>query len=166
MDESNITSTQILNSTIVVPPNIINRNIDTSLNNILKRKLETKCIDEGYVIKGSVKIISRSNGIYDKYNNDGNFKYFIQYTVNICKPCPEDIISCVVEDINKAGIVGLKSSHQNHAVNIKVIIPTEYYKFNKLSINDINIGDTIFCKVIAIRLKYGEDSLLAICRGI
>jgi len=166
MTESNIISSHIMNRDIIVPPNIINRNIDTSLNNILKKKIEEKCIDEGYVIKGSVKIIKRSSGIYDKYNNDGNFKYNIHYNVLICRPHKEDIISFEVSDINKAGIIGVKSVVDKYNINIKVIIPTEYFKINKLDIKTINIGDTLFCQVVAIRFKYNDNSILVISKGV
>lgn len=166
MQESNIISSHIMNRDIIVPPNIINRNIDTSLNNILKKKIEEKCIDEGYVIKGSVKIIKRSSGLYDKYNNDGNFKYNIHYNVLICRPHKEDIISFEVSDINKAGIIGVKSVVDKYNINIKVIIPTEYFKINKLDINTINIGDTLLCQVVAIRFKYNDNSILVISKGV
>jgi DNA-directed RNA polymerase subunit E'/Rpb7 len=166
MQESNIVSSHILNRDLIVPPNIINRNIDTSLNNILKRRIEEKCIDVGYVIKGSVKIVKRSAGLYDKYNNDGNFKYNIDYNVFICRPHKEDIIECVVEDTNKAGIIANKMNAGKYPVNIKVIIPTEYFKMNKLDIASINIGDPIFCQVIASRFKYDDNSILVIARGV
>lgn len=166
MEESNIISSHILNRDLIVPPNIINRNIDTSLNNLLKRRIEEKCIDEGYVIKGSVKIVNRSAGLYDKYNNDGNFKYNIDYNVMICRPHKEDIISCIVEDTNKAGIIGNKLTSGKHPVNIKVIIPTEYFKMNKLDISTISIGDTLYCKVLATRIKYDDNSILVIARGV
>jgi len=166
MQESNIVSSQILNRDLIVPPNIINRNIDTSLNNILKKRIEEKCLDVGYVIKGHVKIVNRSVGLYDKYNNDGNFKYNIDYNVLICRPHKEDIIECVVEDTNKAGIIANKMNAGPYPVNIKVIIPTEYFKMNKLEISSINIGDSIFCQVIACRFKYGDNSILIIARGV
>ena len=166
MEESNIVSAHILNRDIIVPPNIINRNIDTSLNNILKKRIEEKCIDVGYVIKGSVKIVNRSHGLYDKYNNDGNFKYNIDYNVLICRPHKEDIISCVVEDTNKAGIIANKLITGKYPINIKVIIPTEYFKVNKVDFSTVNIGDTIYCQVIATRFKYNDNSVLVIARGI
>lgn len=168
--ESDIVSTQILNSDLIVPPNIINRNIDTSLLNILKKKIEDKCLSEGYIIKGSTKIIERSTGIYDKFNNDGNFKYNITFSVLVCLPVKEDILLCIIEDINKAGIVANKLTHQitnkQHPINIKVIIPTEYFRFNNLPIESYDIGDELYVKVVASRLKYNDNSILVIARGL
>ena len=166
MDETNIISEQIINSDLIVPPNIINRNIDTSLLNMLKKKIEGKCISEGYVIKGSLKIVNRSKGIFDKYNNDGNFKYNIDYSVKICKPSKEDILICQVEDINKAGIVANKLFYKKIPINIKIIIPNDYYKFAKKDISTINIGDIIKCQVVNKRFKYNDDSIMVIARGL
>lgn len=164
--ESDIVSKQILTTDLIVPPNIINRNIDTSLLNILKKKIEDKCLVEGYIIKGSTKIIERGVGVYDKFNNDGNFKYNITYSVLVCLPVKSDIIYCEVEDINKAGIVANKLLYKKHPINIKVIIPTEYFRFNKQPIESINIGDGIYIKVMATRLKYNDTSILVIARGL
>ena len=166
MDESNIITSQIINTDLIVPPNIINRNIDTSLKNILKKKIEGKCINEGYVVNGSLKIIKRSSGIFDKFNNDGNFKYNIDYAVKICKPGKEDILSCQVEDINKAGIVANKLSYKKDPIKIKIIIPNDYFKTAKQSINEINIGDIIMCQVVGVRFKYNDDSIMVIGRGL
>ena len=165
-EKTNIYTKVLLTRSVSLECKHINAKLTNTLLHILNSTVNGKCIDEGYVIKGSVKIIKRSSGIYDKYNNDGNFKYNIHYNVLICRPHKEDIISFEVSDINKAGIIGVKSVVDKYNINIKVIIPTEYFKINKLDIKTINIGDILFCQVVAIRFKYNDNSILVISKGV
>ena len=82
----------ILETNILLPCNIINKNIDEILLNILKNKIGNKCIKEGYVDKDSIEIVRRSLGKIDSNNLLGNLLYDIEYKANICIPLQLQIL--------------------------------------------------------------------------
>ena len=95
----------ILTDTIFLKPRDINNQLDTTILNNLKKKLEGYCIEAGYVMHNTVEIISRTLGINNPANFDGNVMYNIRYSALTCSPSVGQVIVCKVGSIDKSQIV-------------------------------------------------------------
>ena len=85
-------TTQILSISLGLSADEINGNIENTILFKLKKQLEGKCIREGFVIPGSVEIVSRSAGTAQLSHFNANFMFHIRYSAKICNPV-EGIIS-------------------------------------------------------------------------
>jgi DNA-directed RNA polymerase subunit E'/Rpb7 len=104
--ENNIYFNCVLKKKIVVQSKFLNENIDTYIETYLKKKIETSCIDEGYVKKDSVKIIKKSVGMLLGSKFTGDITYIVCYTADVCNPVVGNMMDCKVKFINKLGILG------------------------------------------------------------
>ncbi len=95
----------MLTDTIYLKPYEINRNVDATILSNLKRKLEGKCIEPGFVVPDSVNIISRTLGITNPANLDGNVIYNIRYSASVCNPAVGQIVICTVGSTDKSQVV-------------------------------------------------------------
>lgn len=107
----NIYYTQIFTEKEQLEPKNIVNDINSSLLEKIKEKLEGKCCKLGYVQRGSVKILERSIGRVDSSHFSGNIIFDLKIETKICNPTEGDIISdCKVIGKNKMGIMCEKDS--------------------------------------------------------
>ena len=59
----------------------------------------------GYIKPDSVKLLSRTKGYSIAGNFNGDIEYSVKYEAELCNPIKDQIIKCVVLDINKMGIL-------------------------------------------------------------
>ena len=164
---------QKLSKKINIEPNELNKNINETIYLKLIELNEGFCIDEGYIIKNSIKIINKSMGHIINLNNKSVIQYIINYSAIIISPKENDIINCYIDNINKLGIIAyiklceLVNTIDNISINLDnsldslinspliIIIP-------ETDIDDIdkyNKNDNINIKVNAVRIKYNSDKI-------
>jgi hypothetical protein len=112
VDDTNLqTSNKELYKTIVkedyiyLKPTDLNFKIDNIILSKLKRKIEGKCIKEGYIIPDSVIIQTRTLGMINNASFDGMTTYKVTFTCNICNPINGQIIRCKVGNIDKSQVI-------------------------------------------------------------
>lgn len=66
----------------------------------IKKEVEEKCIEDGYVKKNSVNIVSISCGLFQA----DKIKYTVSYECLICLPSEGMPIRCVAKSISNGGI--------------------------------------------------------------
>jgi len=95
-----IYSSILLTRKIRVPFRIIGRNIKDTLEHILSTIVEGKCMAEGFIRPGSVRVLTYSNGyLYGKYA-----LFDLVYECQSCSLVEGMVFSCVVKNISLAGI--------------------------------------------------------------
>ena len=99
--------------TVSITPNEINNNIDENLKKRIKGMVEGKCIREGYVRPGSVDILRKSRGTMMMNQFNGNIKYNVQYSCDICDPKEGMEIKCRILNINKNGCFSIRSKRSS-----------------------------------------------------
>jgi DNA-directed RNA polymerase subunit E'/Rpb7 len=167
--KSNISylSNQILSDSIHLSPNELNvDNITESIIKLLINKNENTCNEIGYVIKNTVKLISKQLGELINIGNKNQIIYNVKYSSTILKPTEGDIIECYIENINKMGLLCYiklgdilnEYDGENNMTDspLIIIIPLNLIKNN---INDYNIKQKIKIKVNATRNKYKSDKI-------
>ena len=108
--------------------------IDALLEEKLQKKLEGKCSRHGFVVSGTLKVMSRSMGAMERARFTGNILYHIQAEAEVLNPPDGFILEGVVIRKNKMGMYVSYSTDKEDA--IRVIVP-----------RDLHIGDEAFEKV-------------------
>ncbi len=96
--------------------------------NKLKKEIEGRCIREGYVKVGSLKILSRSLGRINQAYFTGLPVYDIKFQAEICNPPIGSIIECVIKDQTKMGLVCQINDQDNP---LDIVIPSQWHFDNK-----------------------------------
>ena len=108
--------------------------IDALLEEKLQKKLEGKCSRHGFVVSGTLKVMSRSMGAMERARFTGSMLYHIQAEAEVLNPPDGFILEGVVIRKNKMGMYVSYSTDKEDA--IRVIVP-----------RDLHIGDEAFEKV-------------------
>lgn len=147
-----------MNEKIGIKPFEISRGVDIMelIENKLKKKLEGKCIKQGYVKKNSVKIINRSIGAISVGHFTGDIVYKVKVCVEICNPPEGELISCQIKNINKMGI--LASLNHEEETPLMILLPRHQHQENEL-FKELTIGDNIIVEIIGKKFELNDTKI-------
>jgi DNA-directed RNA polymerase subunit E'/Rpb7 len=138
--------TRILSENIQLMPKTLNSyDLDKVIIDILKRKVEGKCISDGFIKLDSVEIVSRSLGCMENHVFNGSVSYFIKYKAEICSPVMGQIIECYVGD-EETSPVEIYLFRENYVGN------AEYASLRQ--------GDRVAVRVQKTQVEFGNDKIL------
>ena len=153
-------SSHYINTTIqqniTIPSNQLNENIDDMILDKIKDKIGNRCIKDGYVNRDTIKILSRTFGKINTSHFNGNIKFEVLLSVDICNPLEGEKTRCKVISINKMGILA-----ENNPLTI--VIARQHHS-DKSDLDNIHIGDTIEATIIAKRFELYDDKITVICQ--
>ena len=145
----NVYSRSLITINISLPINVIGKNLEQTIEQTVISMVEGKCIVEGYVKNGSVKINTYSSGIVK-----GNIILFdVVYECDICFPVAGMKLNCVAKNITKAGIRA-ESSETNESPFVLFIARDHH--FSNEYFNSIKEDDRFVAKVIAQRFELND----------
>ena len=151
---NNLYYENILTHKISLSSNMLSKNLDYYILDILKEKIGNKCINEGYVDKDSIEIIKRSIGKLDSNNINGNIDFIVNFKANICNPLLNNIIDCVVDDNNKIGIIALNKP-------LDIVLSKRHHQ-NKEPFKILKKNDRILVKVIDKTFNLYDNSIIVL----
>jgi len=150
----------LLTKSVVLPFNVIGKNLDETLESYIHSNFEGKCVVEGYVRPNSTKIIKYSSGTIIR---GINVKFEVVFECDLCYLVEGMIVQCVSKNIVKAGIraesavdvpspidVFIAKDH-NYAQNAQ----TQYF-------SSIKEGDKINVRVIGQRFELNKNYISVI----
>lgn len=138
---------------IHLPISSLGNNINSILEAIISKQIAGKCIPEGYVKPGSIKILTYSNG-----NIIGNTIVFkVIFECLVCCPVEGMHINAVVKNVTKAG-VRAEILDENSPLVI-FIARDHHYKMPYFS--SLKVNDSIKVRVIGQRFEL-EDTYISI----
>lgn len=146
----------VLMKKIIIEAKYLNENLNEHIEYYLKKKVEGKCINEGYVKEDSLKILKRSIGKLNGSRFAGDITFEIAYTVNLCNPVIGNILDCKVKFINKLGLLGNNGP-------LEIIISKEFHQ-NEDSLNKISINDMIKVQVIGKKFSLNDKEIIVIAK--
>jgi len=150
-------------------PSQITGNIDDFILENLTKKIKSKTVENGIVIK-VYRLIDYDYGIIDKANLMGTTVYTVKYECLLCSPVKDLEIICILDNIVKGYLIG-----NNGPVTIAVQysnIDTHKFSVNGNSITHIKSGKEIskndYIKVLVINVNsnMGENNIITICKLI
>jgi DNA-directed RNA polymerase subunit E'/Rpb7 len=164
MDEANqnyeLYKTVILTDSIFLKPKLISSRMDETILDCLRKKVEGKCIEPGYVLPDTVSIISRTLGMNNPSNFEGVLTYNIKYSASVCNPAVGQIVICQVADMDKSQIV-CYIHHEPRKSPLEIYLP----KQNHIGVTEymmIKIGDIIKVKIAGSKFSTNETQITCI----
>jgi DNA-directed RNA polymerase subunit E'/Rpb7 len=145
----------IITKKLSIPIKYVGANIKQVLEEILKKEFEGKCCIDGYVKKGSSKIITYSCG-----NIHGNVAIFtIVFEYLVCNPPNGMRISCIVNNITNAGIMGVANNSDVSPVNIFI---ARDHHYNIPYFSQLKNEDIVMIRVIGQRFELNDSAVFII----
>ena len=144
-----IFSNNIITRKITIPFNSIGSNIKEILVTKLINSLEGKCVNEGYIKKQSINVLSYSSGVIE--NNSVVFDVVLQ--AFICKPVEGITIKCIVQNVTKAGIRATYGKEEDSPV---IVFIARDHNYKKPEFSNIKINDEIIIRVIGTRYELND----------
>ena len=150
--------TRILSENIQLMPKMLNTyDLDKVIIDILKKKVEGKCISDGFIKLDSVEIVSRSLGHMENHVFNGSVSYFIKYKAEICAPVMGQIIECYVETNDETNSVCYVGDADTSPVEIYLF--REHYLGNA-EYAALKKGKKIIAKVLEPHIEFGAEKVL------
>ena len=155
--DNNLYNEILLLENVFVAPDKFNNKINTHIEELLKNKVEQKCIAEGYVKKDTVQILKKSVGNLKGSQFNGYINYELKYKAQICSPKNGSIIKCKVKLVNnKLGVLGSNGP-------LTIIVAKQLHNNPEL-LDEINIDDIIEIKVIESKYSLNDKEIKIIAK--
>lgn len=128
--------------------------IDDLILKKLKESIEKRCSEHGYVLPGSVELISRSMGYYEHARFTGEAVYYVKSKGRVLYPA--DGIRVIGEVIRKNKL-GLYVVHRDDAIRIQV--PRDLHLGNE-EFDQVEIGDKVEIELKKSRFQINDMYIL------
>ena len=148
----------LLTRKIVVPINLIGKNLDEVIEEYIHNNFEGKCITEGYVKPRSTKIVRYSSGLVER---GSNVVFEVVFECDICFPVEGMLISCVVKNVVKAGV---RAESSSDVPSPFVVFIAKDHRLSSHQLNELQVGDIITAKVIGQRFELNDKSISIIAK--
>ncbi len=130
--------------------------VETVLTEKLQQRLEGRCSRHGYVIPGTLKVLSRSMGSLEKGRFTGSIIFHVQAEGKVLNPPDGAIIEGVVIRKNK---MGMYVSFMDDA--IRVIIPRDLHIGDE-AFETVEIGEKVEVEVKKSRFQVNDPYILSV----
>ena len=135
--------------------------IDSVLTDKLQRKLEGKCSRHGFVISGSLKVLSRSMGNMERGRFTGNMLFYIQAEADVLNPPEGTELDGIVIRKNKMGMYVSYNVNDGENEAIRIIIPRDLHIGNEV-FEKVEIGETVRVQIKKSRFQINDPYILSI----
>ena len=146
---------------IPLTPKDLNRLADITVEDILIEKLRTKiegrCSKHGYVIPGTLEVLSRSMGHVETGRFTGDVVYQVQSQGGVINPSDGTILQGEIIKKNKMGL------YVEYKDAIRVLLPRDLHIANE-EFENLQIGATIELEIKKSRFQVNDPYIL--CVGI
>jgi hypothetical protein len=140
---------------IILPVTAIGKNLLQTLENTITKIVGGKCIVEGYVKPGSIRVITFSSGIV----KGENIIFDVVFNCEVCYPVSGMKLNCVAKNITKAGIRA-ESVDEQPSPFILFVARDHYYASEYF--NSIEENDKFVARIIAQRFELNDKYISVI----
>ena len=148
-ETKNVYSLSQITQTIMLPINAIGKDLHQTIERTIGSIVEGKCIVEGFVKTGSVRVITYSSGVI-KANN---VVFDVVFECSVCFPVAGMLLNCVAKNITKAG-VRAESSEETPSPFVLFVARDHYYSSDYF--NSIEEKEKFVARVIAQRFELND----------
>ena len=151
-------STAFFERKISLTPKELNEVKTQPLEDLLIKKakviMENKCSEQGFVLPGSIKLLSRSMGYFEAARFTGDVIYYVKLEGSIVYPA--DGVKIIGEVIRK-NKMGLYINYKNA---IRIQVPRDLHLGNE-EYDSIQIGDMVNIELKRSKFAIHDDFILA-----
>jgi len=158
-EPKNVYGISQITKTIMLPINAIGKNIHQTIERVISSMVEGKCIVEGYVKAGSIRVITFSSGLL----KGENVLFDVVFECEVCYPVAGMLLNCVAKNITKAGIRA-ESSEETPSPFVLFIARDHYYSSDYF--NSIEENDKFVARVIAQRFELNDKYVSIIAEPV
>jgi DNA-directed RNA polymerase subunit E'/Rpb7 len=136
---------------------------DDLLKEKLQIKLEGKCSRHGYVISGTLNVLSRSMGVMERGRFTGSILYYIQAEADVLNPPEGEVIEGVVIRKNKMGMYVSYNVKENEseAEALRVIVPRDLH-IGSEEFENVEIGERVNVQIKKSRFQINDPYILSV----
>jgi hypothetical protein len=151
-------TTAFFEKKINLTPSDFNKVKTNSIEDLLfaksKNLMENKCSEQGFVLPGSVKLISRSMGYFEQGRFTGDAVYYVKLEGTVVYPA--DSIRVIGEVIrkNKMGL------YVDYRKAIRIQVPRDLHIGN-MEYDSVDVGDTIEVELKRSKFQINDPYILA-----
>ena len=151
-------STAFFEKKINLTPGEFNEVKKESIDNLLERKakdlVENKCSEQGFVLPGTVKLLSRSMGYFEAARFTGDAIYYVKLQGKVIYPA--DGVRVVGEVIrkNKMGL------YVDYRKAIRIQVPRDLH-IGSEEYEDVEVGDKIEIELKRSKFQINDQYILA-----
>lgn len=156
--ELDIFMSSMITKRISLPMSSIGSNIKPILEQLIAIQIEGKCIVEGYIKPGSVKILTFSNGMLQS----DNVIFEVVFECLVCSPVEGMLVDAVSKNITKAGI---RAEYDSQPSPIEVFVARDHH-YKSSYFNSIKEGDKIRVRIIGQRFELNDKYISIIAELI
>jgi len=146
--ETGIYTTSLITRKISINIIYIGNRLQETIEKEISSNVEGKCIVEGFVKSGSIKIMTYSSGILKADNVEFN----VVFECMICSPVEGMHINCIARNITKAGIRAETSETPNPVV---IFIARDHH-YMSTYFSEVKEDDEINVRVIGQRFELND----------
>jgi DNA-directed RNA polymerase subunit E'/Rpb7 len=121
----------------------------------LKKQLEGKCSKHGYVIPGSLQLLSRSMGFAEKGRGTADFMYYLKAQGKVYNPPDGLVVEGQITLKNKMGCYVILDNA------IRVMIPRDLHIGNE-DFDELDVGDRIRIEIKRSQFRANASHILSI----
>ena len=148
-ETKNVYGSSQITKSISLPITAIGKNLHQTIERTIAGMVEGKCIVEGFVKRGSVKVITHSSGIVKAEN----ILFDVVFQCDVCFPVAGMLLNCLAKNVTKAGIRA-ESSEETPSPFVLFIARDHYYASEQF--NAVEEGQTFVARVIAQRFELND----------
>ena len=154
--------------TVKLEPKYLDNNFKNEIIKRLRKNLEGKCSNHGYIKKDSIEIYKIKPGIIEQSTLSGFINYDVYFHAEVCNPLNKSIIQGRVTKFNRFGIlVEAGYDYEEEFITIlEIIIPKN--SFNIVSeiddLNKIQIGDIVNVEILGKKYQLNDTTINVIGR--
>ena len=151
-------STAFFEKKISLTPSDFNEVKTTPIEEILLRKaresIENKCSEHGFVVPGSLQLLSRSMGYFESARFTGDAIYYIKLEGKIIYPVEGVQVLGKVIRKNKMGL------YINYNDAIRIQVPRDLH-LNEPEFEEVQIGDNVYVELKRSKFAIHDAYILA-----
>ena len=148
-DSRNVYSLSQITKSISLPINAIGKGLHQTVERTIAAMVEGKCIVEGFVKTGSVRVITYSSGLVKA----DSVLFNVVFECSVCYPVAGLLMHCIAKNITKAGIRA-ESSEETPSPFVLFIARDHYYASDYF--NSIEEKEKFTARVIAQRFELND----------
>ena len=150
MAEHNVYAKSVLSKKIYLLITETGSNVKENIELKITSSVEGKCIAEGFIKPGTVRLVSYSSGIV---NND-RIEFHTVFECMICHPVEGMTMDCTSKTITKAG-VHAQVIDSDGTIPVTVFIARDHHNMNR-HFNSIKENSNITIKVTGVRYELND----------
>jgi hypothetical protein len=149
----------LITKNIMLPIVSVGKNVKQTIEKTISNMVEQKCIVEGYVKPGSIKVITYSSGLI----KGDNILFDVVFECEVCFPVSGMLLNCVAKNITKAGI---RAESSEYSPSPFVLFVARDHYFANDYFNSIEENQSFVARIIAQRFELNDKYISIIAEVV